>query len=90
MGDGGGGSIPPRSNALRGRVNRKRKDIVKEVLMHISRLVSIGDACMGAFVSYQSLFGSVSQVAVFLRLALYTAKAVLLMMVGRPHPKVTN
>ena len=54
-------------------------------------LTSIGSACMGAWVTYQALFATkISEVAIVLRLVLHVVRAVLLMAVGRPHPKVTN
>jgi len=59
--------------------------------MNAKWLVSVGSACMGAFATYQALFATqVSEVATILRLVLYTVKGVLLIAVGRPHPKVTN
>ena len=59
--------------------------------MNASWLVSIGGACLGALVTYQTLFSAkVSEVSLFLRLVLYATKAVLVMAVGRPHPRATN
>jgi hypothetical protein len=59
--------------------------------MNAKWLISIGSACAGASIAYQALFATkVSEVAIALRLVLYAVKAVLLMAVGRPHPKITN
>ena len=59
--------------------------------MNTKWLISIGSACVGALVTYQDLFATkVSEAAIVLRLVLYVVKAVLLMAVGRPHPKITN
>jgi len=54
-------------------------------------IVLIGDAGIGAWIIYQTLFGAqVSTSSMFLRLIALAAKAVLVMAVGRPHPKVTD
>ena len=59
--------------------------------MNAEWLVSTGGACVGVLATYQTLFATkVSEATMILRLLLYAVKAVLLMAVGRPHPKVTN
>ena len=59
--------------------------------MNAKWLISIGSSCVGALIAYQALFATkVSEVAIVLRLVLHAVKAVLLMAVGRPHPKITN
>jgi hypothetical protein len=59
--------------------------------MNAKWFISIGSAFMGALVTYQTLFANeVSIVATVLRLVLYAFKAVLLVAVGRPHPKITD
>jgi hypothetical protein len=59
--------------------------------MNAKWLISIGSAYVGALVTYQALFATkVSEVAIVFRLVLYAVKAVLLMAIGRPHPKITN
>ena len=59
--------------------------------MNATWLIAIGSASLGALVTYQALFATrVSEAIMILRLILYAVKAVLLMAVGRPHPKVTN
>jgi hypothetical protein len=59
--------------------------------MKMSWIVSIGSASVGAFVTYQTLFSTkVSDASLFLRLILFSAEAILVTAVGRPHPKTTN
>ena len=59
--------------------------------MNARWLVSIGAACVGAVVTYQTLFcATVKEAGLFLQLVLYVGKAVLVMAAGRPHPKATN
>jgi branched-subunit amino acid transport protein len=59
--------------------------------MHAKWIVSICSSCMSALTLPQVLLGTrTSEVGVALQSILFAAKAVLLIAVGRPHPKVTN
>ena len=64
--------------------------MLRRVLVIVKWLASFGSACIGAVVTCQTLFGSVSEASLFLRLVLYAIEATLLLAIGRPHPTVTN
>jgi hypothetical protein len=59
--------------------------------MYAKWLILIGSAYVSALVTYQTRFiGKVSDTVIALRLVLYAVKVVLLIAVGRPHPRITN
>jgi hypothetical protein len=59
--------------------------------MNAKWLVGIVSAWAGAVAVYQACFANnVSEEIMVLRLALYVVKVVLLVAIGRPHPKITN
>jgi hypothetical protein len=63
----------------------------REVFMDAKWLVTIGSACVGALVTWQTLFATtVSEVGLFLRLVLYAVQAVLVVAIGRTRTRATN
>lgn len=59
--------------------------------MKIDIVVDFGNALLGALVTGVTLYSPpVSEVALTARMALFAAKAMLVLAVGCPHPRATN
>lgn len=88
--DGYVGSIPTHSKALSNeRRSAQKRDLTKEVMFHMKWAASIATAISGALLTLRTVHQFPAGPWLnYLHLVLLGAKALLLMAVGRPHPKL--